>query len=355
MRALVLTDFHQLDVVQVPTPEPGPDEVLLRIVATGICGSDFHGFTGENGRRIPGQIMGHESAGTIAGLGGGVDPAAYPIGAAATFNPVIVPAEDLAAYAGREQHHPDKTVVGVAHDYRASFADYVVVPARNIVLLDQDLPVALGALIEPVAVALHAVRRAGAAPDARAVVIGGGPIGQSVVLALLIEGITDIVLSEPSAPRRELAAGLGAHAVGPADGPLDEVVREHFGAPADLALDAVGITPTFADALKVTGLGGSVVLVGMGSPELSVPAFAISTEERTVFGSFTYTAQDFADAAAWVGTHADVVAPMVSETVTPDAAQDAFARLAAGAEVPGKILVGFADADADPDAEEALR
>src|SRR5690606_30762378 len=78
VRALVLTDFHQLDLVEVERPEPGPGEALLQICATGICGSDFHGFTGENGRRVPGQIMGHESSGTIAALGEGVDPATLP-------------------------------------------------------------------------------------------------------------------------------------------------------------------------------------------------------------------------------------------------------------------------------------
>ena len=98
MRALILSDYHRLDVVERPRPQPGPGEVLLRLAATGICGSDFHGFTGENGRRRPGQIMGHESSGTIAALGPGVDARALPLGAPATFNPVVVPAEQAQAY-----------------------------------------------------------------------------------------------------------------------------------------------------------------------------------------------------------------------------------------------------------------
>src|SRR5690349_6561591 len=103
MRELVLTEIGRLDVREAPVPTPGPGEVVIRVAATGICGSDVHGYTGENGRRHPGQVMGHESSGTIAALGPGADELA--VGAPVTFNPVVVPAEDAAEYAGREQHH----------------------------------------------------------------------------------------------------------------------------------------------------------------------------------------------------------------------------------------------------------
>lgn len=341
MRALVLTDFHRLDVVETERPEPGPGEVLLRVAATGICGSDFHGFSGENGRRVPGQIMGHESSGTIAALGEGVDPTSLPIGAPATFNPVVVPPAQLEEFRGREHHAPGKQVIGVAQHLQASFADYVVVPARNVLLLDPALPVHLGALIEPLAVSVHAVRRGRAEPGDRVLVIGGGPIGQSVVIALQMQGVRDIVASEMNPQRRELLSSLGVTAIDPAAGDLPELVAEALGGPADLAVDAVGLSRTMADALAATALGGRVVLVGMGAQRLELPAFAISTEERTVIGSFTYSAQEFADATAWIGEHADQVAPLVSRIVPPEQAQQAFTELAAGRGPAGKILVRF--------------
>lgn len=341
MRALVLTEFHQLDVVEIDRPEPGPGEVLLRIAATGICGSDFHGFSGENGRRVPGQIMGHESAGTIAGHGEGVDAAALPLGAPATFNPVVVPAELVEEYRGREQHAPGKQVIGVAHQVQASFADYVVVPAGNVLLLDPAMPLHLGALIEPLAVAMHAAGLASPGPEERALVVGGGPIGQSVVLALRAAGLTRIALSERDPQRRELVASLGVTVLDPSAAPLPEQVTETLGGPADLAIDAVGLSPTMADALGATRLGGRVVLVGMGSPRLELPAFAISTEERSIIGSFTYSAADFAAATTWIGEHAEQVAPLVSSIVGPDEAQAAFTALAAGKGPAGKILVSF--------------
>ncbi|GAA1281952.1 MULTISPECIES: zinc-dependent alcohol dehydrogenase [Brachybacterium] len=345
MRALVLTDFHRLDVVDRPRPEPGPGEVLLRISATGICGSDVHGYTGDNGRRVPGQIMGHESSGTIAALGEGVDPSALPVGAPATFNPVVVPPEQAETFLGREQHAPGKQVIGVAQEVQASFADYVIVPARNVLLLDPELPLHLGALIEPLAVAVHAVGLGRPAPEEKVLVIGGGPIGQSVVIALQRAGVRDIVLSERDPARRELVTALGVVALDPTSAPLAELVVEALGAPADLAIDAVGLSPTMSDALTATALGGRVVLVGMGSPRLELPAFAISTEERSIVGSFTYSAQDFADASAWIGAHAEQVAPLVSALVPPEEAQESFAALAAGQGPAGKILVRFDQED----------
>lgn len=356
MRALVLTDYHRLDVVERERPEPGPGEVLLRLCATGICGSDVHGFTGENGRRVPGQVMGHESSGTVAALGAGVEEAVFPLGAPATFNPVVVPAAQAAAYRGREQHAPGKAVIGVVAAIQASFADYVVVPAGNVLLLDPDLPLHLGALIEPLAVAVHAVGRGTPSADDRVLVIGGGPIGQSVVLALHRAGVRRIVLSERDPARRELVATLGVEVLDPSAGDLAERVAELLGGPADLAIDAVGLSPTLADACAATALGSRIVLVGMGSPRLEVSAFAISTEERTLIGSFTYSAQDFADAAAWVGDHPDQVEPLVSRIVGPEEAQASFAALAAGEGPAGKILVRFDqpepfDQPAQPDQE----
>lgn len=341
LKALVLEDFNKLAVQEIGTPQPGRGEILLRVSATGICGSDIHGFTGENGRRFPGQIMGHESAGHIEALGAGVSNRDYPVGRAATFNPVIIPDQALEEYAGREQHYADKVVVGVSPHYNAAFAEYLLLPARNVVLLREDFPVHLGALIEPLAVGLHAVRRAGVNAERKVLVLGGGPIGQSIVLALKAEGVTDIAVSEVDSRRRELCTELSAFGIDPGDADLPESVAAVFGGPADLTFDAVGITATVNDALRATLPGGTVVLVGMGSPRVDLSAFLVSTEERELIGSFTYSAQDFVDAARWAESHAEWLEKLVSMTVGPHEAEAAFKALAAGGSYPGKVLVGF--------------
>jgi threonine dehydrogenase-like Zn-dependent dehydrogenase len=339
MRALVLKEFGKLEIEDRPSPPPGTGEVQLQIIATGICGSDIHGFTGRNGRRVPGQVMGHESVGRIVALGAGTGSFGLKVGSLATFNPVVLPEEDLRTYAGREQHSPRKKVIGVAADIVSAFAEQILVPARNIVVLPETMPVSYGALIEPIAVAVHAVARAGVKAGDNVVVVGGGPIGQSVILAALRAGAARVLVSELDSPRRDLCERLGATVIEPGDRPLAERVNDVLGAPADVALDAVGISATVRDALLSTKFGGTVCLVGMGSPELALDAFRVSTEERTLVGSFSYTADEFQDAAEWVATAPRELAELISRHVTLEQAQEAFEGLARMDGTPGKVLV----------------
>jgi threonine dehydrogenase-like Zn-dependent dehydrogenase len=339
MRALVLKEFGTFEIEELPSPPPGAGEVQLQIIATGICGSDIHGFTGKNGRRVPGQIMGHESVGRIIALGPGTDSLGLKVGSLATFNPVVLPEEDLLTYAGREQHSPHKKVIGVAADIVSAFAEQILVPARNVVVLPENMPVSYGALIEPIAVAVHAVGRAGVKVGDNVLVVGGGPIGQSVVLAALRAGAAKVLVSELDSARRALCERLGATIIEPGDRPLAERVNDALGAPADVALDAVGISATIRDALLSTRFGGTVCLVGMGSPELTLDAFRVSTEERTLVGSFSYTAGEFQDAADWVATAPGELAELISRRVTLEQAQDAFEGLARMDGTPGKVLV----------------
>lgn len=341
MRALELTQFNQMTVVDRPSAAAGPGEVLVTTVATGICGTDLHGYTGANGRRVPGMVMGHETVGRIAAVGEGVDATQFPIGAPVTYNPLVVPETDLEPYAGREQHSPNRYVIGVAPEVVAAFAERIAVPARNIFVLPDSMPIAHGALVEPLAVGLHAVRRTRPRSTDRLLVIGGGPIGQSVVVAAVGEGICQILVSEVDASRRELCAELGAQVIDPTAGPLPGQVVAALGGPADIAIDAVGIDATLAGALESTVLGGTVCLVGMGSPRLVLDAFSITTGERSLIGSFCYSAQDFADAAAYVGTQPTVLPRLISREVSLDEAPEAFRALAVALDVPGKVLVRF--------------
>ncbi|GAA4991074.1 galactitol-1-phosphate 5-dehydrogenase [Yinghuangia aomiensis] len=337
MRALVLTDFGRLEVQDRIASEPGPGEVLIEIVATGICGSDIHGFTGANGRRTPGQIMGHEGVGHVASLGRGVTGLA--VGTPVTFNPVVIPDEDVEEFGGREQHSPRKFVIGVRADYVSSFAQLMVAPARNVIALPGDMPIEYGALVEPLAVAVHAARRVDAASAHRALVVGGGPIGQSVVLALAMDGIHDVVVSETDPARRALVERLGARTIDPTIAPVPDQVRRLYGSLADVTLDAAGASSSVADALAATRPGGKVCLVGMASPRLELDAFSLTTEERSLVGSFAYSSDSFRAAASWMGAAPAVAAQLISRQVPLDDAPTVFAGLAARDGTPGKVLV----------------
>ena len=339
MLALVLAEFGRMTVQELPDPEPGPGEVLIEVAFTGICGSDIHGFTGANGRRVPGQVMGHETSGHVAAVGTGVDPDL--VGASVTVNPVVVPASDALAWRGREQQHPGKYVIGVAADVVAAFAQRMVVPARNVVRLPAGLTLAGGALVEPLAVATHAVGRVGPVTGP-VLVAGGGPIGQSVVAALKQAGVVDVLVSEPSAVRRTLVERLGAVALDPSVGPVLEQVRAQVGGRAVAALDAVGTSASVAACLTATEPGATICLIGMGAPTLELPAFEVSTQERVLTGSFAYSSVDFDLAVARLAATPQFAEAMVSRTVAFDAAPEAFAALAAGDGTPGKVLVELA-------------
>lgn len=339
MKALVLQEFGTMVVAERPDPTPGPDEVVIAMVATGICGSDLHGYTGETGRRSPGQVMGHESVGRIAAVGDRVDDPALAPGTPVTFNPVVIPVDAAETFRDREQLCPDKYVIGVAPEVSASFAQLMVAPARNVVPLPETMPITYGALVEPLAVAVHAVRRAGVRPEHRVLVVGGGPIGQSVVLALQMIGVDTIVVSEVSAVRRELITRLGATVVDATAEGADTTIVEALGGPADVAIDAVGIDLTLATCVAATALGAVICLVGMGSRRIELDAYAISTGERSLVGSFTYTARDFADAAAWMGRAPEQAAELISREVPLSDGPRAFADLIAGDPTPGKVLV----------------
>jgi threonine dehydrogenase-like Zn-dependent dehydrogenase len=343
MKALVLDDFGTMSVRERQKPVADVDQILIEIVATGICGSDIHGFTGENGRRVPGQVMGHETVGVVAECGPETGQYGFSVGDVVTFNPVVVPAEQAEKFAGREQHCPDKYVIGVAHDVVAAFAQFVAVPARNVVALDTGMPIEFGALIEPLAVGVHAVRRVGVGPGSSVLVIGGGPIGQSVVLAARMEGATDIVVSEVDPGRRALCSRLGAETLDPAGGSLPERVAAILGGPATVAIDAVGIGATVAGALESVELGGAVCLVGMGTPQFPLDAYSVSTGERSLVGSFTYSAEDFRDAARFVSGAPPEVGELISRRVPLDDGPRAFTDLAAGDGTAGKVLVMLGD------------
>jgi threonine dehydrogenase-like Zn-dependent dehydrogenase len=310
---------------------------VVEVIATGICGSDFHGYSGENGRRHPGQIMGHETVGRIRELG--TDVAELTVGQLVTVNPVMSCGVCPACVSGQEHWCSRRVVLGVAPEIPAAFADRVAVPAANIVPLPEDMPEELGALVEPMAVGYHAVRRGQPNPDDRVLVIGGGPIGQACLLAASRLGVQAMALSDVSPSRRDLCARLGAEVVDPTAGNLPEAVADRLRGPATLVVDAVGVNRTVADALAASSLGSRIVLVGMGSPRLELAAYALSTEERALIGSFTYTAAEFIQTAEWVGTVPEGIGELIDGRVGWEEASQSFDDLARGRSSASKILV----------------
>lgn len=339
MRALVYHGPGDIGVEDRPDPQPRPGEVVLRIGATGICGSDLHGYTGENKRRHPGQIMGHETVGRIAAVGPGVSGGDLRLGRVATVNPVIGCGECAQCAAGTEQLCAWRRVIGVNKEIDSAFAELMTVPAGNVVVLPDSVPEEYGALVEPLTVGYHAAMVGGVRPEDAVLVIGGGPIGQAAALAARRLGARSVAVSEPNQARRALVGKLGFTAVDPRAGNLADQVKPSLGGPATAVIDAVGTSRTLSDGLTASALGARVVLVGMGAREITLPAFEISTFERSILGSFTYPSREFRETAEWVASGPEGLEHLIDDRVGLDAAADAFARLASGDLDASKILV----------------
>jgi threonine dehydrogenase-like Zn-dependent dehydrogenase len=281
--------------------------------------------------------MGHETVGRVRELA--TDVAGLTVGELVTVNPVMSCHACPACLSGQEQWCSRRVVLGVAPEIPAAFADQVVAPAANIVPLPDDMPEELGALVEPMAVGYHAVRRGQPIADDRVLVIGGGPIGQACLLAAQRLGVQSLALSDVSASRRDLCARLGAAVIDPTGGNFADAVAAELGGPATLVVDAVGISQTVADALAASALGGRIVLVGMGSPQLELSAYALSTAERSLIGAFTYNAAEFIDTAEYVGTVPEGIDALIDGRVGWEGAPQSFDDLARGRSTASKILV----------------
>jgi len=229
MRAAVLNDSHHLEVTQIADPSPGPGELVLEVTACGICGSDL-----KLRPSMPaGIVMGHEFCGEIVATGADVD-ATWRVGRHVTALPLIGCGRCLACLAGEPAHCTSGDMVGVGGS-PGGFAEYVRVHQRETIGLPEQLDPALGALVEPLAVGLHAVERAHIRSGDKVLVVGAGPVGLSVLAWAARSGASEVVVSDSSAVRREAATQFGAtHTVDPDSEPLEpryDVVIECVGLP----------------------------------------------------------------------------------------------------------------------------
>src|SRR6266403_5884146 len=185
MKALLLSSYKNLELADLPAPSPAPDEVLIRVAACGICGSDVHGYDGSSGRRIPPIVMGHEAAGVIAAVGTSVKT--FAPGDRVTFDSTVYCGECPNCRRGNVNLCDRRQVLGVScGDYRraGAFAEFVAVPARILYRLPESLSFAEAAMLEAVAVAIHAVSLVPVAKGSSALVLGAGTIGLLVQQAL---------------------------------------------------------------------------------------------------------------------------------------------------------------------------
>ncbi len=323
MKALVLREYMKLVYEDVPRPEIAADEVLVRVEACGICGSDVHGLDGSTGRRQPPLIMGHEAAGIVAEAGPAVK--AWAPGDRVTFDSTIYRLDDWYTQRGLYNLSDGRMVLGVSPgEYRrhGAFAEYVAVPQHILHRVPSGVSSEQAAMVEPVAVAAHAVSLTPVAVGDAAVVVGAGMIGLCLVQVLRAAGCARVFAVDLEPGKRELARKLGADTV--LDPRTDDVAREVArateGRGADVAFEAVGIAGSVSTAIAAVRRGGTVTLVGNLSPTVEVPLQAVVTRQLRLQGS-----------CAIAGEYPASLAMIERGVVDVDAMRSAVAPLSEGA------------------------
>jgi L-iditol 2-dehydrogenase len=332
MKALLLTAPSQIDLVDFPDPQPAPDEVLMRVRACGICGSDVHGWDGSSGRRHPPLIMGHEAAGEIVSTGPRVS--GWKAGDRVTFDSTISCGDCRYCRSGQVNLCENRKVVGVSpveYKQHGAFAELLALPGHILYRVPDSLPFEQAAMVEPVSIAIHAVQRTKIAPGTTAVVVGSGMIGLLIIQALRWAGAAQIVAVDLADNRLALARKLGAtHTFNPSRTDVaTEVAKMTDRLGAELSFEVVGFTPTFNLALAVLRRGGTCVMVGNLSARTDdFPLQAVVTKEITITGSCA-SAGEYPLCLDLIARGVIDVKPMI-ETVAPLAeGADWFTRLSA--------------------------
>ena len=288
MKALVLEEYKKLVYKDVPDPVIASNEVLVRVKACGICGSDVHGFDGSTGRRIPPVIMGHEASGIIVRTG--ADVRNWKEGDRVTFDSTVYQLDDWFTLQGKYNLSENREVLGVSPGtYRrnGAFAEYVAIPQHILYRIPDSVSYEKAAMVEAIAVALHAVNLSGIKPGQSCLVAGAGMIGVFIIRILHLSGASKIIALDISKSHLSNAEKSGADlALNPGEGNVIEKIMEFTGnRGADISFEAVGIGETVNLAVDSVIKGGTVVLVGNVSPKIDFPLQKVVTRELRIQGS----------------------------------------------------------------------
>lgn len=348
MKAAVWHEKENVRIEEVPTPEPGPDEVQVRVKACGICGSDLHEYREGpfiipskphplTGRHKGPLILGHEFSAEVTGIGEGVTR--FSTGDRVVVNPLIYCGE--CHYCKRGQHIMCTRLGTVGFAADGAFAEYGVFSEYALHKLPDAVTDEMGAFVEPLAVAVHAVKRSRMNIGDTVAVVGAGPIGLLVMQACLAGGASRVFVVEPLKGRREIASETGAFAVidpietdpGKAIGGLTDGLR------ADVAFDCVGSQASFDTALRSTGRRAVICVVGLSLKPVEVPFIRLWGHEKEIAFSSGYE-DEFPAAIAYLADGRVKIETLISDSIhLDDLVEKGILPLVSGKGDPIKILV----------------
>jgi 2-desacetyl-2-hydroxyethyl bacteriochlorophyllide A dehydrogenase len=345
-RSALLTEPRSFALRNEPVPEPGPGEVRVKVAECGICGSDLKMYSGGHPVHRPPLLLGHELVGEVDAVGPGVSLA--PGTAVAAF-PAIGCGDCYACDRGQEQLCARMRLIG-GHE-PGGLSDYVLMPERNAVPILPEVPLDRRVLIEPLAVAVHAVGRAGLGDMDRCLIVGAGPIGILTAVVLRAEGVRPLVVADRDRTRLALAARLGFETAATESdfaGPLLDGLGQPEG--FEVVFDCAGGAGTPDLALACTVPAGRVVLVGVPPRKIALDSVVLQRGDRSLIGSMMYSRDEFERAMELLGEGAIPDSAMadglVRRTFPLERVTEAFATLANGQASVLKVVISPSRSDA---------
>lgn len=321
MKAVVCTSGGA-EVAEIADPRPASGEVIVEVDACGLCGSDVHAL--ERGSTSEGQVLGHEFGGRVVEVGSGVDRI-VKVGQTVAVNPLGSCGRCRACAKGLPFRCPEKPNIGITA--QGAYAEYVAVPAAQLVSLPSGLPPELGAHAEPLAVSLNAVRRAMVGPGDSVLVYGVGSIGLNAIMALRLSGVDDIVAAGRSPGRRAAAAEVGANEViDTREVSIGDHVR-NTGRKFAAVLECSAAPGAIAESLDVLEPGGTCVEVALSTEVTEVPMTRMVAEGLQINGSCAFGKDVYDEAVEHIAAGRVPVAELISERVDLQSTPDALVRL----------------------------
>lgn len=297
MLQAIMTKPGEIEFKDVPVPEVEPEQIKIKMKSIGVCGSDIHVYHGKHPYTSYPVVQGHEVSAEVIEVGANVSN--VKVGDKVTVQPQVVCGECYQCTHGLYNDCEELKVMGFQTTGMAS--EYFVVDAKKALTLPSDMSWEHGALIEPLAVAVHAVRRASDVKGKKILVLGGGPIGNLVAQTAKAFGAESVLLSELSTHRLEVAKKCGINTVNPKKEDLFESIISHFGKDrADYIFECVGINATTKQAIEYARKGSTIVIVGVFADLGTVNMGYVQDHELSLLGSAMYREEDYIKAIEFV-------------------------------------------------------
>ena len=348
IQAAVVTGPRSVQIVAVADPgPPGPDQVVLRPEAVGICGSDLHYFDGNVGA-LTGEsewfprILGHEFSAVVVAIGPEVEDQRILPGSRVVVWPLETCGNCYACIHGRENACYNMKILGVHRD--GGISQRVVVPAASVFPI-KDLVPEVAAFVEPLSIAVHALSRVNigqgsSAAGTRIAVLGGGPIGQAVALAATAWGAETAVV-DPKADRRATAKELGAKlTVGEDPEAVIELLRRWGGGYGpDIVIDTTGVPSVLAQAVEIVARGGNIVVVGLTGGTASFSPGLLPEKEISIHGASCASREDFSVAIQLAESESSAITSLISHVIPFERIGEAFELANGAADGTMKVVV----------------